>query len=148
MTQLTQETDKSETSLSETKRVPTIYLHTSHISAEVNEILDGLHHLNVKVLNAEDMSLEKALKEAKIMAVLSDDLDVIKKAWENGVVTITKKFHPSIEDYDPNSEKGNAFVYENMNKWEVFAAVVRAVETYKFPYDWNYIVRSCKGSTS
>ena len=81
------------------------------------------------------------------MAVLVDaNMDQIRKAWENGVVPITTKFHDSITNYNPNTESGNAFIFENANEWEIFAAVVRAVETFKFPYDWKFIVRSCKSS--
>jgi glycogen synthase len=78
--------------------------------------------------------------------ILDENFDKIKKAWENGVVTITPGFNEQIKDYNPNTESGNAFVFKNANEWEIFAAIVRAVETYKFPYDWKFIVRSCKAS--
>ena len=41
---------------------------------------------------------------------------------------------------------GNGFVYDNENVWGIFAGVVRALETFKFPYDWKHIVRVGLGS--
>ncbi len=48
-----------------------------------------------------------------------------------------------IPDYNPNQESGEAFIYESPSVWHVFAAVVRALETFKFPYDWRTIQRHC-----
>ncbi len=44
-----------------------------------------------------------------------------------------------ISDYDPKREKGVAFVYKDNSVWNMFAAIVRACETYKLPYDWKNI---------
>lgn len=48
-----------------------------------------------------------------------------------------------LDDYNPNQESGNAFIYEKENVWHCFSAVVRALETFKFPYDWKTIQRHC-----
>lgn len=45
----------------------------------------------------------------------------------------------SLENYDPVQEAGNAFLIDGKNVWHAFAAFVRAIETYKFPYDWRTI---------
>ncbi len=44
-----------------------------------------------------------------------------------------------LENYNPVQEAGNAFVIEGKTHWHAFAALVRAIETYKFPYDWRTI---------
>lgn len=48
-----------------------------------------------------------------------------------------------LEDYNPIQETGNAFLFEKANLWNAFAAVVRAVETHKFPFDWRTIQKHC-----
>jgi starch synthase len=44
-----------------------------------------------------------------------------------------------LEDYNPNQETGNAFTYAQENPWHAFAACVRSMETFRFPYDWRTI---------
>ncbi len=44
-----------------------------------------------------------------------------------------------LENYDPVQEAGNAFLFEGKTVWHAHAAFVRAMETYKFPYDWRTI---------
>ncbi len=46
-----------------------------------------------------------------------------------------------LEDYDPVQEAGNAFLFETPNAWQCFASLVRAIETYKLPFDWKTIQR-------
>lgn len=126
-------------------KTPVVYLADS-IKKDVLETLkEGLSHLNAEVISEEDF--ESGLKKAHMVVMLEDNIDDVKKAWENGVIPITTDFHKSITDYNPNSESGNAFVFENKNHWEVFAAIVRACETYKFPYDWRFIIRSGKSTS-
>lgn len=65
----------------------------------------------------------------------------------NGTIPVSPA-RSEIADYNPNRETGNAFVYKKMNCWSMFAALVRAVETFKFPYDWTNIVRQGRESTA
>lgn len=58
----------------------------------------------------------------------------------NGAVPIAPAC-AGLENYDQNQETGTAFLYEEETRWHAFAAVVRAVETYRFPYDWKTIQR-------
>lgn len=46
-----------------------------------------------------------------------------------------------LQDYNPVQEAGNAFLAEPHTPWTWFAALVRALETYKLPYDWRTIQR-------
>ena len=46
-----------------------------------------------------------------------------------------------LNNYHPNEETGNSFTYPSTNPWDIFMALVRAHETYRFPYDWQHIVR-------
>lgn len=49
---------------------------------------------------------------------------------------------PMLEDYNPNQERGDAFLYEELTPWHCFAAIVRALETYRFPFDWKTIQKN------
>ena len=44
---------------------------------------------------------------------------------------------PILKDYNPVTESGNAFLYKEDNLWLFYAALVRALENYKFSYDWQ-----------
>lgn len=125
-------------------KTPIIYVAASIKNEVYKTLQEGLSHLDAKVLTEENF--EEGLKKANLVILLNENFDKVKEAWANGVVPITQKLHSSITDYNPNTESGNAFVFQNANEWEIYAAVVRALETYKFPYDWKFIVRSCKSS--
>jgi hypothetical protein len=132
-------------------KTPIIYIATTGVSKNVLEkhlfpVLEGMSRLNVKIHSTKNGDLNKALSQAHMLLLLSSDKELLEKAWKKGVVTITFPFNPNIQDYNPNTEKGNSFVYRSINQWEIFAAVVRAVETFKFPYDWKFLTRSCKKS--
>ena len=50
---------------------------------------------------------------------------------------------PSLQNYNPVQESGNAFLYDELTKWHCFGAIVRALETFNFPFDWRTIQRHC-----
>lgn len=128
-------------------KIPVVLLITAGVSEKVTSTLqDGLSRLDVKVLLEPENDIDKAISESDIMVLMNEDEALLKKAWKNGVVPVAKEFTAKINDYNPNTESGNCFVYKNLNEWEIFAAIVRALETYKFPYDWKFIKRSCMKS--
>lgn len=47
-----------------------------------------------------------------------------------------------VTNYRPANEEGEGFLFEHENAWELFAALVRACETYHFPYDFQHIQSS------
>lgn len=69
------------------------------------------------------------------------DENFLYELWQNGIVPVAQEGIDAISNYNPNDETGNSFTYTSKNIWEVFAAIVRAVETHKFPYDWKHIMR-------
>lgn len=48
-----------------------------------------------------------------------------------------------LENYDPVQERGTGFTYEDATMWGCYGALVRALETFKFPYDWRTIQKQC-----
>ncbi len=81
----------------------------------------------------------KSLLEAADMALTFEFTDV-EEMLLNGVIPISPN-RPEVKDYNPNIESGNGFIYKQEDPWCIFAALVRARETFKFPYDWKHIVR-------
>lgn len=81
----------------------------------------------------------KSLLEAADMALTFEFTDV-EEMLLNGVIPISP-VRPEVKDYNPNVESGNGFIYKQEDPWCIFAALVRARETFKFPYDWKHIVR-------
>lgn len=64
---------------------------------------------------------------------------------ESKVIPILPNSLPThiYQNYDAVMETGNCFIFENLhNPWTIFTAIVRAVETYQFPYDWSNLIKS------
>lgn len=62
----------------------------------------------------------------------------LEKAMSYGVIPISPE-NELVLDYDGSKEIGNAFVYKENSPWSLFAALIRAMENFKFPYDWKTI---------
>lgn len=101
--------------------------HRVHIVADKDKALDAM-------LAASDMAL-----------FLSKEISAhdLTQCLQHGVVPISLP-HAHLEDYNPVQETGNAFLYDSPTKWHCFAALTRAVETHKFPFDWKTIQRHCQ----
>jgi len=84
------------------------------------------------VLTASDMALFCA----------APDEDDARACLEHGVIPVSPATSV-LTNYDPNQEAGNAFTYDQLTHWHCFAAAVRAMETYRFPYDWKTIQKHC-----
>lgn len=80
----------------------------------------------------------KVLQAADI--AISFNFNDVQEMLLHGTIPVSIK-RPELINYNPNKETGNGFIYEKQNSWSIFAALVRALETYKFPYDWKNIVR-------
>jgi glycogen synthase len=99
------------------KRFP----HRVHIMADADA---------AKLLAASDMAL--FLTEPKA--------ETLKQCLGYGCIPVGPASE-ALEDYNPNQESGTAFTFEGETAWHPFAALVRALETFRFPYDWRTIMR-------
>ena len=43
--------------------------------------------------------------------------------------------------YNPETQKGTGFSFNRFNKMSLYAAIVRALETYKYKSSWNQLVK-------
>lgn len=96
----------------------------------------------IRVVSSHDAHYDAMWQACDAVYCFASD-DLIKSG-ASGCVPIAPKSLKGVENYNPITEKGNAFVYETMSPWVMFSAAVRALETYKFPFDWKGIVRNAK----
>ncbi|MCA9373874.1 hypothetical protein KC725_01805 [Candidatus Peregrinibacteria bacterium] len=88
-----------------------------------------------------DAALEKYLEAADMALVFEEHMGDVARLLAHGVVVVGLDKSPLLENYNASEETGNAFTFAKMGPWEIFRALVRAHETYSFPYDWKHIVR-------
>ncbi|MBD3360970.1 hypothetical protein GF366_04180 [Candidatus Peregrinibacteria bacterium] len=129
---------------------------TRQNAEKINIIFKGITAIDVEVVILADSNLEnfsmsnmiilpysrqnrKLLLESADMS-LSFPFSDIEEMLLHGVIPISIS-RPEIIDYNPNHETGNSFIFKEDDPWYIFAALVRARETFRFPYDWKHIVR-------
>ena len=62
------------------------------------------------------------------------------EAMRYGMIPVVRKtggLADSVQDYDPVVESGNGFVFEQYNGYALFGAIIRALETYRYPKIWE-----------
>lgn len=62
--------------------------------------------------------------------------------WVTPVVSKANVVSSLLSEFNPGKVTGNAYIFENNNKWEIFYALVRYLENYKFPYDNKALVKN------
>lgn len=138
----------------------------AHIQAILNEIVDGIAGIGIQlivVMPDGEKSREfcgswqgkypEAIKcvpredvdnDVFDMAIMEEvTLDGLKLLKDHNIVPLAER--GEVQQFDPVEEKGNAFLFEG-DAWSLFAALVRAAETYRFPYDWKNILKSVQKS--
>ena len=68
-------------------------------------------------------------------------MSILKMKTMVPVVYVENKF---FVEFEPNREVGFAFVYNDDHYLSQFAAVIRACETFKFPFDWKGLMAEVK----
>ena len=58
------------------------------------------------------------------------------------IVRATGGLVDTVRDFDPASGQGYGFVFKEYDAWSLFAAVVRAVETYRHGEVWDRLIRT------
>lgn len=79
---------------------------------------------------------------ADLGLIFEEHQSTIQELFANGVVPVGAEKSPLLENYRPNEETGNSFTFDSLNPWAIFLALGRTVETFKFPYDWQHILRA------
>jgi starch synthase len=55
------------------------------------------------------------------------------------IVRATGGLADTVQDYEPRAEQGTGFVFKAYDRWALFAAVVRAIETFKHREAWRQL---------
>jgi len=98
----------------------------------------------IAILKNEDESIRSMYAAADMALFLVDPapLPELECALRYGTVPIAPSTK-ALQNYNPVQENGNAFLFTEKTEWHAFAAIVRALETYNFPFDWRTIQRNC-----
>lgn len=100
------------------------------------------HSHKIAIIPATDDATRKMYAAADIALFLRDpkSQDELSHALAYGVIPVCPETR-GLENYDPVQESGNAFFFERPTVWHAFTAIVRALETHRFPFDWRTIQR-------
>jgi starch synthase len=117
-------------------------------SASYGKMLTELakeHNHRIAIIPHDEGAIRKMLAASDIGLFLTKDADdEIAACLRYGTIPVGPACD-ALQDYNPNQESGNSFVYKKENVWHAFAGVVRALETYKFPFDWKTIQKHGMG---
>lgn len=100
------------------------------------------------ITNSSDDEKRKIYAASDIILIPTasgECLEEAENAMAYGVVPIIPQTD-FVEDYNPNQERGNAFVYIKDSPWNFFATFIRAMESFRFPYDWKNIQVGAMGT--
>jgi starch synthase len=100
------------------------------------------HKHRLHIVPEKDDLMRKMYAASDMALFLNDPRGSKELEWclAYGVVPLSIQ-SDALEDYDPVQESGNSFSFAEANPWLCFASLVRAMETYKLPYDWRTIVK-------
>lgn len=101
------------------------------------------HRHRIHIVADKEDPLRRMYDAADMALFLSDPTGMaeLQRSFTAGIVPISVS-STALDDYDPVQESGNAFLAARPNAWQCFAALVRAIETYKLPFDWRTIQRN------
>ncbi|MFH0838515.1 MAG: hypothetical protein V1880_04595 [Patescibacteria group bacterium] len=102
------------------------------------------HPKRISIVSDNDGNKRKIYAASDIFlatAATEECKEEIEKAMNYGVIPICPA-NELVADYDGAREEGNAFVYKENSPWSFFASLIRAMENFKFPYDWRTIQQS------
>lgn len=98
----------------------------------------------IAIIPNDETAIRKMLAASDMALFLSDaeGTPELSAALAYGVVPVAPACK-QLQNYNPNQESGHGFLFEKETSWMVFASMVRALETYRFPFDWRTIQKHC-----
>lgn len=121
-------------------RVPRIAL----IGTFSDVFLEGITELGYDFkLCSDELGVKKRAYDILVIAPDRSEaaLDSVKKFESVPVMSVDAV---GFEQFDPIIEEGNAFMYTKSTSWHMLEALIKAVETYKFEYDWKTVKAELK----
>lgn len=109
---------------------------------------DQNHRVHIVADTERDVHQMLAATDMALFLTDASEQEDLLHCLRYGVVPVASTGTLHLNDYDPVQETGNAFLFEGSTSWGIFAAFVRAAETYKFPFDWRTIQRHAMETAS
>jgi len=104
-------------------------------------LADQYPHL-FRVLEDLPQNRESLLSTVDVLVFpVEPSKDQKQECIESGVIPVLPKT-PGFENFEPDLEKGNSFVFQKNQIWHVLNAVIRASENHKFSYDWQQLKKA------
>lgn len=103
----------------------------------------------IAIMGDDETNMRRMLAGCDIGLFLSDKegSEELSNTLSYGVIPVSMP-NDILEDYNPIQESGNSFIFTAENQWKCFASLVRALETFRFPYDWRTIQRHAMDTVS
>ena len=98
----------------------------------------------------EQFQIHESIKQNRDFIVKNSDIlfvpekptkSLVNEILAENIIPVIP-FESGFEDFNPQKESGEAFCFEMGNFWQMFQAVVRASENFKFPYDWKNLKKN------
>ena len=105
-------------------------------------VAENAHRMSIISNTAADVEEMFLASDCALFFADPSSMEELAHCLAKGVVPIAPSCKV-LQHYNPIQESGTAFVYEKLNHWHCFAAVVRALETFIFPFDWKTIQKQC-----
>lgn len=125
---------------------PSIVIWHTNDTPYAKDIVDALTSLQIPYVLKNRVE-EQDLGKADMVIFFENNPQYYELAFRHLCVPVAPCFEKRTKDYNAVLEQGNGFYFHPENKWEVFTALIRACETFQFPYDWENLLREIhKGS--
>ncbi len=98
-----------------------------------------------EMLENNPKNKERVLSEvdAVIFFDSNPDKKLLEKVLSKGIVPIIPE-RSDFQNFDPQQESGNAFLFKKNSFWQFVTAIIRASENFKFTYDWRNLQANIK----
>lgn len=99
-------------------------------------------------LNLENISFVKDIKDEIISGfdfiTYTNDSDLVNymKLWVVPIVSQSNSLRSILKEFNAASVEWNSFIFENASLCDIYYAIIRYVENFKFPYDNKALVKN------
>ena len=103
----------------------------------------------ITILDQSDENEKDILALADTCIFLNQDDTKVLSSLSYACIPLYLKSENSnklISNFNPLSEKWNWFLIDSYSYWHIFSTIVKANETYRFPYDWENLKQQCANS--
>jgi hypothetical protein len=97
-----------------------------------------------EILESVSRNKNRILKEVDaVIFTAKPTWKMVEEMAKQEIVAIVPE-GSGLQNFNAQTEEGNAFTFDPNSFWEFIAAIVRASENFQFTYDWKNIKRNVK----